>query len=111
SPAPLTVAAANANRLYGQINPVFAGTITGLMNGDDITAIYSCSATSTSPTGAYPIIPSLVDPNNSETNYTVTLVNGTLTVAKAPVIQSASQSGDLFTFTWSATATQMYQVQ
>ncbi len=59
---------------------MFTGTITGLTNGDDIAASYSTTATSSSPAGTYPIIPSLVDPNNRETNYTVTLVNGTLTV-------------------------------
>ena len=64
SPAPLTVTAANASRAYGQANPVFTGTITGLTNGDNITATYSCSATTNSPVGTYPIVPSLVDPDN-----------------------------------------------
>ena len=111
SPAPLTVTAANASRPYGQTNPVFTGTITGVTNGDNITATYSCSATTSSPVGTYPIVPSLVDPNDRQTNYTVSLVNGTLTVIGPPVIQSAQQSGNLFTLTWSATATQVYHVQ
>ena len=51
SPAPLTVTAANASRPYGQANPVFTGTITGVTNGDNITATYSCSATSQQPGG------------------------------------------------------------
>ncbi len=83
SPASLTVTAANANRAYGQANPVFTGTITGVTNGDNITATYSCSATASSPAGTYPIVPSLVDPNNRQTNYTLSLVNGTLTVGQA----------------------------
>ncbi len=82
-PAPLTVTAANANRVYGQTNPVFAGTVIGLQNGDDITATYNCSATSTSQAGTYSIVPSLADPNDRQTNYSVSLVNGTLTVAMA----------------------------
>jgi len=82
SPAPLTVTAANASRAYGQANPVFTGAITGVTNGDNITASYSCSATSTSPAGTYPIVPSLVDPSNRQTNYTVSLVNGILTVGQ-----------------------------
>jgi hypothetical protein len=80
SPAALTVTAADAGRPYGQPNPLFTGTIAGVTNGDNITAIYSCVATANSPAGAYPIVPSLVDPNDRETNYTVSLVNGTLTV-------------------------------
>jgi hypothetical protein len=82
-PAPLTVTAANASRAYGQINPVFTGTITGVQNGDNITATYSCSATTNSPVGTYAITPSLVDPNDLETNYAVTNNNGTLTITIA----------------------------
>jgi hypothetical protein len=80
SPALLTVTAANASWVYGQANPAFAGTITGVTNGDNLTATYTCGATPNSPPGTYPIVPSLVDPNNRQTNYTVALVNGTLTV-------------------------------
>jgi hypothetical protein len=83
SPALLTVTAANANRIYGQANPAFMGAITGVTNGDDITATYNCSATNSSPAGMYPIVPTLVDPGNRQTNYTVTLVDGTLTVGQA----------------------------
>ena len=66
--------------LQGQGNPAFTGSIVGIVNGDNISAAYNCSATTGSMAGIYPIIPSLVDPNNRETNYTVNLVNGTLTV-------------------------------
>ncbi len=78
--APLTVTANNTNRVFGQTNPVFTGTITGLVNGDNITATYNSGATISSPAGSYPIIPGLVDPNNRQTNYTISLVNGTLTI-------------------------------
>jgi hypothetical protein len=47
-----------------------------------MTAAYSCSATIGSSAGDYPIVPSLVDPNNRQTNYAVNLVSGTLTVAQ-----------------------------
>ena len=80
SPAPLTVRASSATRVFGQGNPVFAGTITGLVNGDDITAVYISSAIASSLAGSYPIVPSLVDPNNRQTNYTVSLVNGALAI-------------------------------
>ena len=38
SPAPLTVTAGNASRLYGNPNPLFSGTISGIANSDNITA-------------------------------------------------------------------------
>jgi hypothetical protein len=81
SPAPLTVTASNATWFVGQTMPVLTGTIAGLTNGDSITAAYSSAATTNSSPGQYPIVPSLVDPTDLETNYTVTMVNGTLTLA------------------------------
>ena len=65
---------------------MLTGTITGVTNGDNITASYSCSATANSPVGTYPIVPGLADPNNRRTNYTVSLVNGTLTITGAPIL-------------------------
>ena len=75
-PASLTVMAANASRAYGQTNPLFTGTITGIQNGDNITATYACSADTDSPVGTYPIMPSLLDPDDRLGNYTVTTNDG-----------------------------------
>jgi hypothetical protein len=77
---PLTVTASNAFRLAGQANPVFTGTLAGVVNGDNITAVYSSPATPASPVGTYPIIPALADPNGRLGNYSVTTNDGTLTV-------------------------------
>ena len=82
-PASLTVTGSNAFRLYGQTNPAFGGTITGIQNADDITATYGTEATNDSPVGTYPITPSLIDPNGKLVNYTVVTNNGLLTVGKA----------------------------
>ena len=92
SNAPLTVTAGNATRSYGQANPVFTGTITGLQGLDNITANYSCAAVPASPPGGYPIVPSLADPFGRLVNYSVTVNNGTLTVnpAAPPVISLVS---------------------
>jgi alpha-L-arabinofuranosidase len=86
SPASLTATAASASRAYAQVNPVFTGEITGVTNGDDITALYSCSATTNSPVGQSFIMPTLVDPEDRETNYTVNLVDGILTIGQATPI-------------------------
>ena len=110
-PAPLTVTAANASRLYGATNPVFTGTIAGLQNGDNITANYSTTATVNSPAGAYPIPPTLADPGNRQTNYTVSLVNGTLTVTGSLVIQTPTVSSSSLSFTWNTLPGQQYQIQ
>ena len=51
SQAPLTVTATSAIRQYGTPNPVFCGTISGLFNGDLISAYFTCTATQSSPAG------------------------------------------------------------
>jgi 6-phosphogluconolactonase (cycloisomerase 2 family) len=94
--APLSVTAANATRVYGDPNPVFTGTITGIKNGDNITATYASAATAASPTGTYPIVPSLVDPTAKLGNYTVVSNNGTLTVSPALLTVTAANASRLF---------------
>ena len=80
-PAPLTITAANASRAFGQNNPVFSGSVTGLTNGDLILLGYNCAATSTSPAGIWPIVPVPADPGHRLGNYIVTTNDGTLSVA------------------------------
>src|SRR5205823_6389331 len=41
TPAPLSASANNKTRAYGQPNPALDGIITGIQNGDAITAIYT----------------------------------------------------------------------
>jgi hypothetical protein len=83
--APLTVTANSAVRQYGTPNPVFGGTITGLLNGDPITVTYTCGATQSSPAGSYAIVPSLNDPEDKAPDYAVTTRNGTLTITVAVI--------------------------
>jgi MBG domain (YGX type)/Immunoglobulin domain len=86
-PAPLNVTANSFVRAFGQTNPVFTGTITGLQNGDDITAGYYCAAVPSSPPAVYPITPLLFDPGNLLANYDVSVTPGTLTVTPASFVE------------------------
>jgi subtilisin-like proprotein convertase family protein len=90
--APLSVVAEDATRVYGQTNPVFTGTLTGLQNGDNITASNSSPATTASPAGSYDIVPTLIDPGGKLVNYAVTITNGVLTIVDAPRLLSISKS-------------------
>ncbi|PYX63042.1 MAG: filamentous hemagglutinin, partial [Acidobacteria bacterium] len=111
--APLAVTAAGASRLYGDANPVFNGTITGIRNSDNITASYNTSATSASAVGSYDIVPTLNDPDSKLSNYDVTdvtLHNGTLTINAAPLSISADNKSRSYgaanpSFTGSITGT------
>jgi hypothetical protein len=80
TPAPLSVVADDTARAAGQPNPTFTGTITGVKNGDAITATQDSPATVGSEAGTYPIVPTLTDASGNISNYAVTISNGTLTV-------------------------------
>lgn len=81
----LVVTAMNAGRFYGDANPQFTGTVTGLIPGDTITVTYSSVADSSSSVGDYQIVPTLNDPDNHLGRYNVVINNGTLSIAPAPL--------------------------
>lgn len=82
----VVVFANNYTREYGEENPTMEFGIRGLTpNG---TPEISCDASITSPAGEYPII---VKPGTI-TNENVAYVNGTLTVAKAPLTVTVNDS-------------------
>jgi hypothetical protein len=95
TPAPLTVTAANASKLYGAPVPPLTGSIVGIKNGDNITATYATTATQSSPAGTYPIVPALVDPDSKLGNYAVTVINGTLTINPAPLTITADDASKI----------------
>jgi filamentous hemagglutinin family protein len=82
--APLTITANNASRDVNTSNPAFTATYTGLQNGessDVVTGLVITSpATISSPAGTYAIIPA----DGSAANYTISYVNGVLTVIADP---------------------------
>jgi hypothetical protein len=85
SPALLSVTANDASRPYGAANPVFAGSLVGVMNGDNIAAVFASAADQATAAGTYinSIAPQLVDPSGRASNYTVTTNKGTLTITPA----------------------------
>ena len=83
NPAALTVSAADATRVYGDANPAFTGTITGLKNGDNITAAFHSLPLREARSAPIEITPSPVRSRSKLGNYTVTANNGTLTITAA----------------------------
>ena len=76
---PLVITVKNQTRIYGEANPVFEFDVEGgELSG---TPEISCEATAASPVGTYDIIIS----KGSVTNSSVTYINGTLTITKAPL--------------------------
>jgi streptogramin lyase len=79
--APLTVTASDTSKVYGQPNPAFIVSYSGLVNGDTpaslaSTLTFSTPATAASAAGTYAITPGgLASPN-----YAINFVKGTLAV-------------------------------
>jgi hypothetical protein len=118
--ATLTITATNQTKAFGQ-TLTFAGTefiASGLVNGDTVSSVTLTSAgavaSATVAGSPYPIVPSAAV-GTGLGNYTITYVDGFLTVTSAtssqPIIQSAAQVGSFITFTWSATPSVKYQIQ
>src|SRR6185312_878797 len=88
--APLTVKADDQTKMYGDANPTLTGTITGAKNGDDLVDSYTTGADKTSGVGDYPITAHIAaGPGASLDNYSITLVNGSLTVTRAALTITA----------------------
>jgi Bacterial Ig-like domain (group 3)/MBG domain (YGX type)/PQQ-like domain len=90
TPAPLSVTANNASRAYGAANPAFSGTVTGAVGSDSFTESFTTTATTTSNVGSYPIVPAVTGP---QSNYTITYVNGALTVTGATTTTTLGAPG------------------
>ena len=93
--ASLTITAASQSKVYGAANPTLTATGTGLVSGDTLASLPTrptllTTATTASGVGTYTITasgPAL------DGNYSVSYVNGTLTVSRASLtITAASKS-------------------
>jgi hypothetical protein len=85
----LTIQIDSQTRPYGQANTSLSGTLTGLQNGDNISATYATSADTNSPVDTYPITVSLADPDGKLSNYSVTTNGGAVTVTPATLTVKA----------------------
>ena len=112
SPAALTASAHDAVRWFGAPDPVFSGSITGVQDGDELTASYSTTATAASPVGSYAIVPVLVDPGQKLGNYEVTLHNGWLTILGVPRLLSMAEAPEgNFKLLWAVSPQRSYEFQ
>jgi hypothetical protein len=88
---PVTATADNKTKQFSDPLPAFTATITGLVGTDTLggSMTFATTATALSPAGTYPIVPSGTGFNS---NYTVSFVNGTLTVV--PEDATLTYTGD-----------------
>jgi len=85
TPLPITASVAGLSLEYGQTIPAITGTLNGVLPQDvnNVVAVFTPTATSTSTVGQYPVTVMLTGP--AATDYTVTLASGTgsITIGKA----------------------------
>jgi hypothetical protein len=78
--ASLTIRADDKSRGYGAANPALTVSVVGAVRGESFTVTASTTATATSTPGSYSIEPDVTGAGN----YTVSKINGSLTVTSAP---------------------------
>ena len=91
TPAPVTVTVGNAAKTAGAVDPTFAATVTGLVNGESAGLIsYTLTRTAGEDAGSY-VITAAGD--RVQGNYIVTYVPGTLVITAALVPPAALPAG------------------
>jgi autotransporter-associated beta strand protein len=104
--APLVITAGSTNKTYGQNLTLSGFTTAGLAAGDSVSSVTltSAGATNTATAGSYSIVAAGAA-GSGLANYSISYVNGTLTVTQAvptnTLVSSENQSGyhDAVTFT------------
>jgi uncharacterized protein involved in high-affinity Fe2+ transport len=96
TPVGLTITANNQSKAYGAALPALTVGYSGFVNGDSAASLtmlpaLTTTGTASSAVGTYPIMPS----GAVDANYTITYVNGSLTVNKAVLTITASSTTKL----------------
>ena len=82
TPAPLAVTATGSlTKIYGNANPVFTSTITGLVGSDNLIVNYTTPATDFSPPGTYPVTATVIGPALG--NYVLNIISPPLVISPA----------------------------
>src|SRR5207253_2455791 len=97
TPRALLAQADNQSRAYGATNPAFTIIYSGFVGSDSVTnlavlPVASTEAQTNSPTGAYGITLA----GGSDTNYSLVLSNGTLTVTAAALTITADAKSKVY---------------
>ncbi|MGZ5527909.1 MAG: beta strand repeat-containing protein [Limisphaerales bacterium] len=89
TPVSLTITSDSTGKVYGDANPTFTGSVSGLLSGDSLSVSYATAADASTAVGSYDITQTIDDPNGVLANYSVTTNNGSLTITSAPLSVTA----------------------
>ena len=109
TPAPLTVRASDASKIYGETPTLTAFSAAGLVNGETVGSVIESSAGTVATAGvagiAYAIAPSGASGGSfSPSNYRTAYVDGALSVVRAALTVRASDASKVFGETPALTA-------
>ena len=98
TPAPLSVVVNNASKLYGAAVPALSGTVSGVLNGDDVSVGYVTTANASSHVvaGGYPITVSQLSGAKAGDYAISSSAAGTLTVTPAPLTITATNATKIY---------------
>ena len=110
APAPLTVTAASVAKIYGETPTLSAFTTAGLVHGETVGSVTETSpgtaATASVAGSPYDIIPSSATGGTfTPSNYTITYVNGVLTVSRKMLVGSITAADKTYDGTSTAAIT------
>ena len=109
NPAPLTITTNSYSMLSTGTFPTFTGTITGLVNGDTLTATYGLSSPPSGPPyapGVYAITATVNTTTPPGSYYTVTVSPGTLTIGTVTGIELVETMNSM-SYSFGTTAVQV----
>lgn len=97
TPAALTITAVDKSKVYGAALPELTADYSGFVNGDSAASLdtppqLATTATTASPVGTYPITVS----GAADANYTITHINGNLTVTHAALTITATSLNKVY---------------
>jgi len=97
----LVIAAEDKERHYGDANPEFTYTKSGLVDGDDWSDVLkegtlTTNADSSSGVGTYDIVESADDPFTSPLGYQVQVIKGTLEITQRPITVTAASPSKVY---------------
>ena len=94
--APVTITADNKSKVYGAADPTLTYTVTGLLNGDSPSVISGVTLSTTTGAAATAGTHTIIATGGTAANYTITDVNGTLTVSQAPLTVTADNKSKVY---------------
>jgi hypothetical protein len=96
SPAPLTITANNASKIYGAALPALTASYAGFVNGDSAASLTARPALTTTASVSSPVLPggyAIIASGESDPDYTISYQPGTLLLTPAPLTITANNVG------------------